>query len=294
MAYHRTKINVIGLLVAAGLATQAFYSSGLPLAERNPCGGNSDPSSVTIGCTTEDERATRPGSDLITDPGRTFEYLWLPSCAQALPGSVAALTADCLRAHECDDPSLLLLSLFARELTDATEVTASGGWEYQGSECRDPAEVGPVRRQLTWTDVLSAVRRVGVPPGEVTAPAYTLVNLDTTFFTEPQSIERSLTLIGYDVDVHIEPASYHWVWGDGSTDTTETPGQPYPATDVTHTYTRATRESGPLALRVDVTYAARYRVDGGEWTPIPEPITITGPTTALAIKQASAVLVAGD
>lgn len=143
-------------------------------------------------------------------------------------------------------------------------------------------------------DVLSELKRIGVPAVGVEAPTYTLVNLDTTFYTTPVPIDRSFTLIGYDVDAHIEPTSYTWHWGDGTADNTDTPGRPYPATDVTHTYTHATHDEPGNALSVDVTYAARYRIDGGDWQDIPDTITIQGPATPLPIKEASGVLVAPD
>jgi hypothetical protein len=139
--------------------------------------------------------------------------------------------------------------------------------------------------------VESAIRRVGVPAAAVTAPGYTLVNLDTTFYTDPQPFARTLQIIGYTVDVDLAPTTYTWHWGDGQTTTTDTPGHPYPATDVTHTYQRHTEPEHPLALSVDVGWHARYRVDAGPWTDIPDTITITGPTTALPVRQASAVLV---
>ncbi len=177
-----------------------------------------------------------------------------------------------------------------------TGLPVDAGWKYVGSECRDPSDQGPVeqRRALTTQDVISAVRRLGAPAATAEAPPYTLVNLETTFFTRPTTVDRDLTIIGYSVDVHIEPSSYTWQWGDGTTSTSETAGRPYPAKDVTHTYLQATEPSAPLALSVDVTYQARYRVDGGPWQTIPDVLTIPGPPTALPVKQASAVLVAGD
>jgi hypothetical protein len=166
-----------------------------------------------------------------------------------------------------------------------------GSWSISNVECWDPDEAGAVRRTLTWQDVLSAIRRVGVPAGEVEAPAYTLVNLDTTFYTEPHDVQRTLSIIGYTVDVDVVSDAYAWHWGDSATTTTSTPGAPYPSTDVTHTYRRATRGDAPMVLSVDVTYQARYRVDGGDWIDIPETITVDGPATAMPIKQASPVLV---
>ena len=137
---------------------------------------------------------------------------------------------------------------------------------------------------------MSAVRTIGVPPGQVEAPAYTLVNLETTFYSEPETIDRTLSIIGYSVEVRIEPTSFAWHWGDGTSTTSDSPGRPYPATDITHRYDRATRGQ-PLGLSVDVTYTATYRVDGGDWLAVPDPLVIPGPTTNLPIRQASAVIV---
>lgn len=165
-----------------------------------------------------------------------------------------------------------------------------GSWEYLLSECHAPGDVGIAREALTWEDVLSAVRRIGVPSGTVEAPEFTLVNLETSFYTEPHQVERTLEILGYTVDVVVAPSTYTWHWGDGSTTETTTPGRPYPATDVTHTYDHHTRAARPRQLRLDVTYTARYRVDGGGWSQIPETITVTGPTRELPVRQASPVL----
>jgi hypothetical protein len=150
---------------------------------------------------------------------------------------------------------------------------------------------GRSRRTITWQDVLTEVRTIEIPAAAVKAPSYTLVNLDTTFYTEPDTIDRTLSILGYTVDITITPASFTWHWGDGDTTTTTTAGNPYPSTDVTHTYSRATHHANTKSLSVDVTYEITYRVDGGTWTTIPDTITIDGPTTRLPIRQASAVLV---
>ncbi len=222
-------------------------------------------------------------------------YLWLPRCASATPDAVNASEIDCISAHVCG-PGSLRMTLWAKSLTNVNGNPVSDGWSYVQSQCRNPSDVGPVvqRRVLTTQDVISAIRRVGVPTSSVEGPQYTLVNLDTTFYTAPQHVERTLTLIGYTVDVQISPSSYRWDWGDGTSATTSTPGRPYPATDVTHTYTRSTDDGAGVSLRVDVTYTARYRVDGGGWQIIPDVLTIPGTPRALPVKQATAVLVSDD
>jgi hypothetical protein len=186
--------------------------------------------------------------------------------------------------------------LFALQSTSTSGHAVDSNWHWMSSECRALEEAGPVRqrRTLTWADVLSAVRRVGVPPASVEAPGYTLVNLDTTFYTHPVTIDRALDIIGFAVDVHLEPQAYAWHWGDGTTSRTDRPGRPYPATDVTHTYQHATDQGQALAVRVDVTYTASYRVDNGPWQTIPDTLTITGTETTLPVKQAAALLVGND
>lgn len=226
----------------------------------------------------------------------TAEYIWLPSCPYALPTVSDAAFMSCTASESCQALGEVRLTLWAKSLTNVTGNPVNDGWSYVQSQCRNPSDVGPVPQQrvLTTQDVISAIRRVGVPTSSVQGPQYTLVNLDTTFYTEPQPVERTLTIIGYTVDVQISPSSYGWEWGDGSTSTTSTPGRPYPATDVTHTYVHAADNGSGMSLSVGVTYTARYRVDGGGWQTIPDVLTIPGTPRALPVKQASAVLVSDD
>src|SRR4029077_16791939 len=126
------------------------------------------------------------------------------------------------------------------------------------------------------------------------APSLTLVNLETTFYTRPQPVTRALTPIGFDVDVRMTPTAYLWHWGDGASTRTDTPGQPFPSKDVTHTYLHTTAKSAPLVLSVDTTHSAPYLVDRGSWEQIPDALTIAGTQTTMPVKEATAVLVAGD
>ncbi|KQY59467.1 hypothetical protein ASD11_07855 [Aeromicrobium sp. Root495] len=122
-----------------------------------------------------------------------------------------------------------------------------------------------------------------IQPGEAT-----LVNVPTIFHTRPTTLRRSLTLLGQDVDVVARPSSYTWHHGDGTAQTTSSPGRPYPAKDVVHRY----REPGSrLTPSVDTTYTVRYRVGGGGWTDLGATLTAPGPSTALDVDEAAPVLV---
>lgn len=297
-AVRRILLAVVGLAFASLLTEPA-------VGEPNGCQpgadhGGTDVSSYMFECVSRSSGTTLTESHAVapanSPAGATYSYVWLPNCPGALPSDVNVGEIDCPAAHSCVDPQLMSMSLYAMQLTNASGQRVNRGWSYLGSQCRNPADAGPTRqpRVLTWTDVLSAIKQVGVPGASVQGPAYTLVNLDTTFYTQAAAIDRPLTIIGYNVEVHVQPSTYTWHWGDGSSETTNTPGHPYPSTDITHTYIHATDANQPVQLSVDVTYTARYRGGGGGWQAIPDTLTIAGQPRGLPIKQASAVLVADN
>lgn len=281
------KLLCVVLLVAAGFLFVGPATAG--------CGGSDHPTEVVIRCHAQSHGGNgHSGGPAQTISHGVYEYLWLSPCPDAQPGA-GSTSIDCQAAHTCVDPSLVRVVMWVHQIRNASGRPVNGGWSLDHTECRDPSIVGQVKqRMLSWQDVLSAVRKVGLPAAEVHAPAYTLVNLDTTFYTEAAAVTRSLEIIRFQVEVQAVPSSFSWHWGDGSTTTTDTPGRPYPATDITHTYVHATTPTTPDPVSVDVTYTARYSVDGGPWLSIPDPITISGPTHPLPIKQASAVIVTSE
>ena len=157
--------------------------------------------------------------------------------------------------------------------------------------CRrvDPDDPDDDEAELTEGDILRAVREIGLPslkvriqPGEET-----LVNIETIFYTQPQPFERSITLLGFDIDLVASPVRYTWVHDDGTVSTTSRPGKPYPAMDVTHRYREPAEDVRP---RVDVTYRVRYRVDGGAWQTIGQTLQASGPAAELDVREAAPVL----
>ena len=173
-----------------------------------------------------------------------------------------------------------------------------GPWTYLGAECVtfDPANPPPgvtggpaPLPQVTWQVVLREVQRIGLPSLEVQVQpeGKTLVNFATNFYATPEAFERQVTLLGQGVDVRAEPTRFDWTFGDGATDQTDGPGGAYPDLEVTHRYADADVTVSPS---VDVTYAAQFRVGGGEWQQIPQTVTISGTPVTLRVVEATPVL----
>lgn len=264
------------------LTTSAVYAPSAR-AECDAVGGQLE---IDIACSASEDN----GPIEISGPSSAsnYEYLWLPSCPHANPESAqGSESLSCQGLNQCTDPAEVLMALWQREVP-------SGGWAVVDIGCRNLAELPNRIRTLTPADVLSAIRSIGLPTNQIHGPAYTLVNLDTTFSTTPHPLHRTLTILGYTVTINAQPTTYTWNWDDGTTTHTSTPGRPYPHTDITHTYTHPTDHQPPLTPSIDTTYHARYRVDHGPWTTIPDPITTHGPTHQLPVKQATAVLVQPD
>jgi hypothetical protein len=143
--------------------------------------------------------------------------------------------------------------------------------------------------KLTEGAILTAVREIGLPSLRVRIQpgTSTLVNVRTIFYTRPEPFRRSITLLGYDIDLVADPIHYTWHHGDGTTSTTTRPGKPYPSMEVTYRYREPADTVNP---RVDVTYRVHYRVDGGGWNTIGQTLLASGPTAALKVKEAAPVL----
>ncbi len=143
--------------------------------------------------------------------------------------------------------------------------------------------------QVTEGMVLAAFRRIPLPSlRSHSQPANkTLINFDTIFFTEAQPLTRNLTLLGQRVRLEIKPSRFEWVHGDGTTDTTSSPGAPYPAKDIVYRYADAHRT---VEHRVVVTWSAQWSLNGGPLEPVNGTVTTTGPNTPLRVAEASPVL----
>ncbi|KQY51642.1 hypothetical protein ASD30_19960 [Nocardioides sp. Root140] len=155
---------------------------------------------------------------------------------------------------------------------------------------------GTVTEPITQTLILRAMKRIQLPkPRMIVQPpgGRTLVNFDTLFRTEAEPIHRTIGLLGRRVELVITPSSFTWHHGDGTTQTSTSPGlkyQPSIPMDsyISHQYVDAHVTVQPS---VDVDYSARYRVDRGPWLTVTGTVTMPGNGVDLRIVEGRPTLV---
>ena len=153
-----------------------------------------------------------------------------------------------------------------------------------------PGSLPAISPAVTPGVVLAALRRIELPASELQVQppnGETLVNFDTNFFTRQGEFTRTVTLLGQRVELRIWPSQYRWVFGDGGSLASESAGAPYPDLQITHDY----RSKGGVRPRVDTTYSARFRVNGGAWRDVDGTVTIPGAPVDLQVRTATPVLV---
>ena len=206
-------------------------------------------------------------------------------------GSGSARAAD---SENSDGVDVLTLT-FDEALLDS--FCAGVNWT---SGCiSQPVEVAPVIappppiQTLTPGMVARAFRSIDLPASQIHVQppnGRTLVNFDTNFYTEQPAFDRTVTLLGRRVELRIWPSQFRWVFGDGSQLASESAGEPYPDLLITHKYL----QRGGVRPRVDTTYSARFRVDGGAWRDVDGTVMIPGAPVALRVITATPVLVGSD
>jgi hypothetical protein len=220
--------------------------------------------------------ANQTGSgDLPVASGDGPDGVWHhePVCARG--GEVT-----CDQLAYCDDGSVQMFVWFQ---TNDGQALASG------SSCPQEAAAGalPV---VTPGVVLAALRRIDLPASVLVVQppgGRTLVNFETNFYTVNGGFTRTVNLLGQRVVLRIWPAGYGWRFGDGASRRTVGAGSPYPDLEITHRYL----STGRVAPRVDTTYAAQFRVNGGPWRDVAGTVTIPGGARGLRVVEARPVLV---
>jgi len=182
----------------------------------------------------------------------------------------------------CDDGTAMTLTWFQ---------TTSGEVFNQHTNC--PADaVAAALPTVTPGLVLRALRRIPLPASELVVQppgGRTLVNFETNFYTERGELTRVVRLLGRRVELRIWPDSFSWHYGDGSSERTSSAGSPYPDLEITHRYL----SKGRVAVSVDTTYAADFRVGAGVWRGVDGTVTIPGHAESLRVVTARPVLVGG-
>jgi hypothetical protein len=124
-------------------------------------------------------------------------------------------------------------------------------------------------------------------------PATGLVALSTWYWVEGYDgapIRRVARLGAIIVEVELTPSGYRWAFGDGATLETMSLGQAYPQeSDLRHTYERSSLGAGgQYRVTLDVTWAVRFRVNGGPWQDLPS--MTRSFVAAYPVQQAQSVL----
>ena len=182
--------------------------------------------------------------------------------------------------------------------TEHVECVEGGQEGYVHDVYMDGTDVGDVCvpdnavQQVDLTKlIIRQFKRIQWPSSELVVQprgGRTLVNFETNFYTpDHERIDQSLTIAGQSVVIRAVPVSYTYSFGDGDSTTTTSPGRPYPDLDVTHTYQR----TGDVVVRVDTTYGGEYRIGQGEWTSIPDTLTVQGAGQDLGVVEALPQLV---
>jgi len=202
---------------------------------------------------------------------------WVPACP-ADPSSSSGYDVSCSSTFGCaegESPWRQLAFQF-------------GEWTTVTTACRNTTTP-----TITPVAVATAFQRIPLPQlRSIAQPGNkTLVNFDTVFYVEAETLERNVTLLGQNVELTITPSRFRWTFGDGTSEVTTTPGSAYPGKSLTHRYPDA---DVTVRHQVEVTWTATWRVNNGPWQDVPGTVTITGPSTALRVAEATPLLAGGD
>jgi len=176
---------------------------------------------------------------------------------------------------------------------------STAAWEFIATTCFGD-QVPGASPAVTMAMVLNAFHNTAwAKPMISTEPKgnVTLVSLDTYYKVnwaapgfQPDQVEPidPATMLGFQVEIRPRLDHFTYVFGDGQDfGPTSNEGGVYPSGGITHQYLKA----GDYPARVDTTFGADFRINGGAWAPIPDTVTVPGPATNVTVKTARAQLV---
>ena len=212
------------------------------------------------------------------------------------PGGVGADTLCAGAITSCSNPANGAGPLTRIWRRTVQPTGAVSGWEQIGVTCWADVAPGATPR-VTMAMIINAFRHTPWAKTQVTTqPAgnVTLVRLDTYYQVnwsaagyQPEEVD-TVDLLGYAVQIRPKLDHFTYVFGDGETfGPTTYLGGVYPTGTITHQYLTP----GVNNTRVDTTFGADFRINGGAWAPIPDTVTVPGPATAVTVRTATARLV---
>jgi len=233
------------------------------------------------------------------EEGPRYEYGSTTACTGNPPGGPATDALCTMAITACADPAK-----GAGPLTRIWRRTVVAGqppspWTQVGLTCWADAVPGS-RPGVTMAMIQQAFHTTPwANPVISTEPKgnVTLVSLDTYYKVnwaargfQPDEVEPidPATMLGFQVEIRPRLDHFTYVFGDGQDfGPTSNEGGVYPSGGITHQYLKA----GDYPARVDTTFGADFRINGGAWAPIPDTVTVPGPATNVTVKTARAQLV---
>lgn len=229
-----------------------------------------------------------------------YEYASTTACPFGARPSDPAADTMCLGAvlgcANSTNGSGPLVRIWRRTIQGGVPIDA---WEQVGTTCWADAAPGS-RPPLTMVMIQEAFNRTPwAQPQVSTQPNgnVTLVGLNTFYKVnwtpegfQPDEVEGidPARMNGYQIDVRVKLVNFMWNFGDGQTfGPTTSEGGVYPSGNITHKYL----SGGSYPASVATTFGGDFRINGGDWAPIPDTATVPGPATAVTVRTAEAQLV---
>lgn len=235
---------------------------------------------------------------VLADP---WQYLTTFVCAIPTGGAGDSVDVEvgCSGATlVCAGGTELMRQVLGRALNPDGSPKGSGEWTKIGTTCLAeglPGKALPslaMIREAFHTTNWATATVDSQPEGNVTLvnlPTYFRVTWSTKGFG-PGEVDRvdPTTMLGAQVSIRPRLVGFTYHFGDGtSSGPTRSTGGVWPDGDIVHTYTKR----GEMPARVEVEWGADFRINGGEWTRLPDTITVDQPVTSIQVREARAVLV---
>ncbi len=244
-----------------------------------------------------------PAETAIGGPGAEirYEYQSVEACGDATPdnnpgANCAAAASRCRFGVSGPGPQA---RIFRREVK---ATVPPGPWTLIGTTCYpDSVPNAKPQPRVTLAMVLAAFHNTQWASANISSEPkgnLTLVGLDTFFKVnwsddgyQPDEVDAidPVTMLGFRVEIRPRLDHFTYHFGDGQDfGPTSNEGGVYPGGGITHQYLKG----GAYPANVETTFGADFRINGGDWAPIPDTVTVPGPATPVTVKTARAQLVA--